>query len=152
MNHPGFHSSYATWVQTYLPLKELLTHTNTMKRLLVFATIAAALLAFSPTTAKAEHYRSKRIGTCSQCNKSVYSYYRPARNSRGRTYYRWVPSYHSHCSSRNRSYYRGGSVFFFPGFWGGWGGGHHGGWGGHHGGWGGHHGGWGGGHGHGGHH
>lgn len=72
-----------------------------MKKLLSIAAIAgASLFAFAPSEAEAG-YRSKTIGHCGHCGKSVYSYYRPVRLACGSVRYTWVPSYHTGCRSRS---------------------------------------------------
>ena len=72
-----------------------------MKKLLsIAAIVGASLFAFAPTEAEAA-YRSKVIGKCGYCGKSIYSYYRPVRLSCGSVRYTWVPSYHNTCRSRH---------------------------------------------------
>lgn len=105
-------------VQTDSPFNHNL-HTLIMKKLFTLAIVAAGLFTLAPTNAEAGHYRSRVIGSCQHCHQSIYSYYRPFRNSCGQTYYSWVPSYHSNCASRYRSSYTpsyGRSSYYSSGY------------------------------------
>ena len=77
-----------------------------MKKILLFAAVTVGLLTLTPSNAEAGSYRSRVVGTCHHCHKSIYSYYRPVRYSSGSVRYSWITSQHLNCSSRYRSYSR----------------------------------------------